>query len=62
MFIPTVHHVTASPIASFWKGDIHSAGCICNGVILVKDQLGGFAFKLCSETSSFKRGSCIVMR
>ncbi|HBX6226682.1 TPA: hypothetical protein MH652_27425 [Klebsiella pneumoniae] len=32
------------------KADIHSAGCICHGIVLVNDQLSGFAFKLCAES------------
>ncbi|CAI0695444.1 Uncharacterised protein [Serratia marcescens] len=35
------------------KTHIHSTGRSCNGVVLIKDQLSGFAFKLCAEISLF---------
>ena len=35
------------------KVDIHSFGGICHRVVLVNNQLSGFAFKLCAEISFF---------
>ena len=34
----------------------------CNGVVLAKDQLSGFAFKLCAEISFFHYDTCVVLR
>ncbi len=35
------------------KANIHSFGGICHRVVLVNNQLSGFAFKLCAEISFF---------
>ncbi|WP_404853398.1 hypothetical protein, partial [Escherichia coli] len=37
-------------------------GSICHGIVLVNDQLSGFAFKLCAEISFFHYGTCVVLR
>ena len=44
------------------KADIHSFGGICHRVVLVNNQLSGFAFKLCAEISFFHWSTCVVLR
>lgn len=40
----------------------HSFGGICHRVVLVNNQLSGFAFKLCAEISFFHWSTCVVLR
>lgn len=44
------------------KANIHSFGGICHRVVLVNNQLSGFAFKLCAEISFFHWSTCVVLR
>ena len=50
-FVPKLITQQFDPSCHCGKADIHSFGGICHRVVLVNNQLSGFAFKLCAELS-----------
>ena len=51
MFCLTLITQLFDPSCHCGKANIHSFGGICHRVVLVNNQLSGFAFKLCAEIS-----------